>query len=213
MSIVMPSQKTLRDRWVRFVEGPQRVDVAAEAAILDVGCGRNKIPNATGLDKNAATDADVLHDLDSLPYPFPDDSFDTVVVRHVLEHVEAPLDVLAELHRIGRAEARIHIVTPHFSSPTSWTDPTHRHHFSSRSFDYLVAGTPFDFYGDRRFVVEERALTLGHVQIGGGRVLPLFRLLGMEHVVNRYLDVFERWWAFALPLGQKDLYLRLRVVK
>jgi len=46
-----------------------------------------------------------------------------------------------------------------------------------------------------------------------GRVVPVLRLVGVERAVNRYLDVFERWWAFALPLGQKDLYLRLRIVK
>lgn len=203
----------LHDRWVGFVQGPDCVVVPPGAAALDVGCGRNKLSSAIGIDKNPETDADVVHDLDRLPYPFDDDSFDVIVARHVLEHLEAPLDVLGELHRVGRQGGEIHIVTPHFSSPTSWTDPTHRHHFSSRSFDYLVAGTVFDFYSERRFVVDDRAVTLGLVQIGRGRVFPMFRVLGIESLVNRYLDVFERWWAFALPLGQKDLHVRLRIVK
>jgi len=44
--------------------------------ILDVGCGTNKHPGAIGLDYNPRTGADVIHDLNEVPYPFPDDEFD-----------------------------------------------------------------------------------------------------------------------------------------
>ena len=204
---------SLRKRWREFVEGPNQVSAPDGAAVLDVGCGRFKYPGAIGIDRLESTDADVQHDLDLLPYPFEDGSFDTVIARHVLEHLEAPLEVLTELHRITRSGGIVTVITPHFSSPTSWTDPTHRHHFSSRSFDYLVAGTNWDFYSAARFDVLDRSLTLGMIRGPRGRVVPIFRLLGVEAAVNRYLDVFERWWAFALPLGPKDLVLRLRVVK
>lgn len=181
--------------------------------MLDVGCGRLKHPGAVGIDRLSTTDADVIHDLDTIPYPFEDDAFDVVLARHVLEHLESPLDVLAELHRITRPAGTVVVITPHFSSATSWADPTHRHHFSSRSFDYLVGGTQWDFYSEARYTVVDRRLALGMVRGPRGRVVPLFRLLGVEKLVNRFLDVFERWWAFALPLGPKDLVLRLRVEK
>jgi SAM-dependent methyltransferase len=187
--------------------------VPEAADVLDVGCGRRKFPGAIGIDRLEAADADVIHDLDVLPYPFEDDSFNVVIARHVLEHLEAPLDVLAELHRITRAGGLVAVITPHFSSPTSWTDPTHRHHFSSESFDYLVAGTPWAFYSNARFEIEDRRVTLGMIRGPRGRVLPIWRLVGVEAAVNRFLGVFERWWAFALPLGPKDLVFRLRVVK
>jgi hypothetical protein len=107
----------------------------------------------------------------------------------------------------------IHVVTPHFSSSTSWSDPTHRHHFTSSSFDYLTDASQWNFYSDVRFVVEERRLTLGLVRLPQGKVLPLPKLLGVEWLVNRGVEAFERWWAFALPLGPRDLHLRLRVTK
>ena len=44
--------------------------------ILDVGCGVNKLAGAIGLDRNPASRADVLADLDHFPYPFRDSSFD-----------------------------------------------------------------------------------------------------------------------------------------
>ena len=55
--------------------------------ILDVGCGANKMEGAIGLDNNPRTNADVIHDLGELPYPFPDNEFDLVVSSHVVEHV------------------------------------------------------------------------------------------------------------------------------
>jgi SAM-dependent methyltransferase len=203
----------IRTRWRRFVEGPEYFAFEPGLSILDLGCGRRKLPGAVGVDLQPNTDADVVHDLNDIPYPFGEDSFDAVVARHVLEHLASPLDVLTELHRITRPDGVVLVVTPHFSSPTSWTDPTHLHHFSSRSFDYLVAGTDYDFYTETRFEVLERRITLGMIQGPGGRVLPVFRLLGIEGLVNRFVDPFERWWAFPLPLGPKDLVLRLRVLK
>lgn len=202
-----------RDRWVAFVNGPGQLSIPAGSKILDLGCGKLKHPGAVGIDSNPNTDADVIHDLDSTPYPFEDDSFDVIVARHVLEHLERPLDVLSELHRISRDGALIHIVTPHFSSSTSWSDPTHKHHFTSRSFDYLTDESQWNFYSDARFVIEQRALTLGLVRLPGGKVLPLPKLLGIEWLVNRGVDAFERWWAFTAPVGPRDLHLRLRVTK
>jgi len=55
--------------------------------ILDVGCGQNKYPGAIGIDSNPRADADVIHDLGVLPYPFADNEFDEIICRHVIEHV------------------------------------------------------------------------------------------------------------------------------
>lgn len=204
----------MRRRWIRFVEGAQRIEPRPGTDVLDVGCGRLKHPGALGLDQLPNTDADVVHDLNELPYPFDADQFDEVIARHVLEHVDAPLEVLAELHRVTRAGGTVTIVTPHFSSSTSWTDPTHRHHFTSRSFDYLTDSAAWNYYiADVRYAVTQRRLTLAMVTGPAGRVVPLWKLIGIEWLVNRFLDIFERWWAFAVPLGPKDLVIRLQVIK
>ena len=62
------------------------------------------------MDINPRTAADVIHDLDDLPYPFDDDEFDEVVGRHVIEHVRDPLAVMSELHRITRAGGVVRLV-------------------------------------------------------------------------------------------------------
>src|ERR1044072_2407421 len=71
--------------------------------VLDIGCGPNKKPGAIGMDVNPRTAADVIHNLDNLPYPFADSEFDEVIGRHVIEHVRDPMAVMSELHRITRA--------------------------------------------------------------------------------------------------------------
>ena len=49
--------------------------------IFDVGCGANKTEGAIGLDHNPRTNADVIHDLGELPYPFPDNEFEPGRIR------------------------------------------------------------------------------------------------------------------------------------
>ena len=72
--------------------------------------------------------------------------FDAIVCHHVLEHLDNVIAVMEEIHRLGRPGARVYIRTPHFSSWQFYTDPTHRHPFSSRSFDYFVPGTALFAY-------------------------------------------------------------------
>ena len=37
---------------------------APSQRILDLGCGRDKLPGAVGMDQNPRSDADIIHDLD-----------------------------------------------------------------------------------------------------------------------------------------------------
>src|SRR5512136_1393821 len=106
--------------------------------MLDVGCGQAKRAGAVGIDLNPASGADVLADVDARHWPFADSSFDRIVCRHIVEHVQDPLAFMEEAHRVGKAGAVVEIVTPHFSNRYSYTDPTHRRHLAWRSFDYLT---------------------------------------------------------------------------
>ena len=101
---------------------PEQRDVTSEK-ILDVGCGWNKTPGAIGIDSNAKTDADVIHDLGVVPYPFPDNEFEEIVCRHVIEHVPDVMALITELYRIAKPGGRITIVTPHYSNPDWASDP------------------------------------------------------------------------------------------
>ena len=117
--------------------------------ILDVGCGMNKHEGAIGLDNNPKTGADVIHDLGQLPYPFPDNEFDTVVSNHAVEHVPDLMAFITELYRITKPGGRIKLITPHYTNPDWATDPTHRNHINSYTFNtFMPDRAMFDFYTD-----------------------------------------------------------------
>jgi SAM-dependent methyltransferase len=186
-------------------------DPGAGPKILDVGCGTNKYPNAIGMDYNPRTHADVIHDLGVLPYPFADDQFDLIISRHVIEHVPDVMAFISELHRITRAGGRIRLVTPHYSNPDWPTDPTHRNHFNSYSFNcFMQDRRLLPFYTD----VELRPIR-AYVSLAN-----LWRALGLEFLVN--LD--QRWpalrftrkfWEFYLNFifRGKELQFEFEVVK
>lgn len=165
-----------------------------EEKILDVGCGQNKYPQSIGIDSNPRSHADVIHDLGVVPYPFPADEFDQVVCRHVIEHVPDVMAFMTELHRITKPGGRIQIVTPHYTNPDWATDPTHRNHFNSYSFNCFIPGeTPFPFYT----TVELKALRT-YVSLAN-----LWRTLGLEFITN--LD--QRWRAFRFTRKFWEFYL------
>jgi SAM-dependent methyltransferase len=179
--------------------------------ILDVGCGNNKHPGAVGMDFNPRTEADVIHDLGVVPYPFDDNEFDEIISRHVAEHVPDVMAFISELHRITKHGGRIKLVTPHYTNPDWPSDPTHRNHFNSYTFNcFMQDRRLFPFYTD----VELKPIRI-YVSLAN-----LWRALGLEFITN--LD--QRWpslrftrkfWEFYLSyiFRGKELHFEFEVVK
>ncbi len=179
--------------------------------ILDVGCGWNKAAGAIGIDSNPKSHADIIHDLGVVPYPFPDNEFDEIVCRHVAEHVPDVMSFVAELYRITKPGGRIDILTPHYSNPDWATDPTHRNHFNSYTFNCFIDDRQlFPFYTEVRLKPVRTYVSLAN----------LWRAIGLELVVN--LD--QRWpsfrftrkfWEFYLSsiMRGKELHFILEVLK
>ncbi len=72
---------------------------------------------------------DYLWDLNKYPWPLPDNYYDYVILSNILEHIVHIVPFMQELHRICTPSANIRIVSPHFSNPFSFADPTHHHFF------------------------------------------------------------------------------------
>ena len=188
---------------------------------LDIGCGQAKEPGAIGLDMNPATHADVLADVSGAPLPVRPSSFDRIFIRHIIEHVDDPLRFMEELHRAARDGGEVEGITPHFSNPCSFADPTHKHHFSIlflnffREDDRIHLGgwrrwanrflecyyPAIAFYTQARFEIIERKITF----------CRLHRWLGVAWFANRFPEI----WEFHLSgiFRARDIFFRLRVRK
>ncbi|MBZ0220874.1 MAG: class I SAM-dependent methyltransferase [Candidatus Methylomirabilis sp.] len=172
--------------------------------ILDLGCGRRKLPGSTGIDASTSSEADIIHDLNRFPYPFDDSEFDGIVCRHILEHLDDIPRVMRELHRILKPSGTLSIITPHFSCDNSYTDPTHKHHFSVRSFDYFIMGKRLaqDIYTEALFEEKISKLVFSDIYRRGAFNINMHRCLGLEWIVNRYPRLYEKYFAFIFPSNE-----------
>ena len=162
--------------------------------VLDVGCGRQKTQGAIGIDIVKDSNADLLHDLNFLPYPFKDNKFDEVICKQILEHLEKPLDVLQEIHRISKPNALLFIEVPHFSCFYAFCDLQHKRFFSYFSLDAFI-----NKYG--LFIIHKRKITFHRSH----------RRLGLDVFFNRYLLLYERFWTFICPA--EHIHFELKVIK
>lgn len=120
--------------------------------VLNVGCGNRLIEGAVHLDRMAhRPEIDVVHDLNVLPWPFEDSSFDKIVALAVLEHLDIDLFAsLNECHRILRPGGQAVVKLPLQSGANAYDDPSHRWFFTLKSFDQFcpetARGKAYDFY-------------------------------------------------------------------
>jgi SAM-dependent methyltransferase len=175
-----------------------------EGVALDVGCGLRKIePDAVGIDVSPDAKADITWNLNQYPWPLEPDTFARVHMSHIIEHLDDIVGAMKEAHRVARDRADVYIVTPHFSSHNSYTDPTHKHHLAAASFEYFTNRSFESFVGPRcGFELVTVELTFG-----GNLILDnLGRLIAAQS-----LKWYERHAAWIFPA--LDIRAHLRVIK
>lgn len=176
--------------------------------MLDLGCGRVKFnPNAVGVDCHRMEGVDVVTDLNSLPYPFSDESFDYIHASHILEHLENTIKVMEEIYRILRPSGRVLIRTPHFSNQMAYCHPQHIRFFSLGSFDCFSGDNPE--YTKAKFVVEKKELHWSCVSLKNKKVITevLNRILNFLGNLNN--RICERYWIYWVG-GFEELEVVLR---
>lgn len=156
---------------------------------LNLGCGTDIRPGFVNLDCSALPGVDVVHDLNSLPLPFKAATFDHIVAKDVLEHVDY-IPLLRELHRILKPGGELFIQVPHFSSANNYIDPTHKNRFSILTFEFFVAGAGLgrDYYFDFAF----QALRGQRISFLGGPLLynrPVGWFVNLNRKTQKYYEI------------------------
>jgi 2-polyprenyl-3-methyl-5-hydroxy-6-metoxy-1,4-benzoquinol methylase len=148
------------------------------ARVLDVGCGRGVILGALadrGFEVHGVEiSAEAVRGADSrakiriasrlADAGFDADSFDEVVVWHVLEHLPDPRGTLVEVRRILRPGGRLIVAVPNFASlQARWSGaawfhldlPRHLFHFPVSALRELLCATGFEVESEHHFSLRQ----------------------------------------------------------
>lgn len=171
---------------------------SADAAVLNIGCGRDIRDGAINVDSVALPGVDMVVNLGQDQLPFSDEYFDLIICKDILEHVEL-IASLRELHRVLKHGGRMVISTVHFTSRDTWLDPTHVKGFSVGTFDFFAQGgrnDERDYYFDFHFAEVEQSLIQFRTTLGKGKWLFWDRLV--EPIVNHRRAVADLYELTAL---------------
>ena len=105
---------------------------------LNLGCGRDYKEGWINVDKYDS--GDIVWNLNVTPYPFPDDSAESILLDNVLEHIENVHSLLEECYRILKPGGSCRIIVPYYNSAGAYNDITHVHFFNHTSIKQLFEG-------------------------------------------------------------------------
>lgn len=154
---------SFRRQRARYIQSLHR----APGRILDIGCGRGWMladlqrrgwecvgtevePGlAAAIETEHGFPVHVTADFQGM---FPSASFDVITLWHVLEHTDAPIKLLREVHRLLKPAGYVVVETPNIDSLQSrlgggrWFHldaPRHRYHFSASGLANILAEQGF----------------------------------------------------------------------
>ena len=170
---------------------------------LDLGCGKKKRDGFVGVDWSDRHNADVIHDLNNFPYPFDDSSIDLIYMDNVLEHLEKPVKVIEEIHRILKPAAEVIIIVPYFRSMWAFADPTHITFYTVNSFAYYdpthIICKRYD-YSNARFKVQSISFNQELKNSFFKKIIVKF--------ANKFPNRYEYYLSHLLPLD--DITFKLK---
>ena len=153
IALLCLSKKTKVSKKQQKTKSINNVDIKNYRELL-IGCGsdmskklavgqRSEWINVTTIDINPEHEPDLVWDLNKMPLPFDNDTFDEIHAYEVLEHVGRQGDYqfffaqFSDFYRILKPNGVIAATCPSISSPWSWGDPSHTRIFQKENFVFL----------------------------------------------------------------------------
>ena len=130
-----------------------RFDLRAGQYLLDAGCGRGEMLNAfasvglecRGCDLEAPPVGTLACEIAELDFaidrfPYETGTFDVVLAKSVLEHIDHPRNFLAEIYRVLKPGGMLILLTPEWHSQwrVFYEDPTHVHPYVCLGVERLL---------------------------------------------------------------------------
>lgn len=105
---------------------------------LNVGCGRDIREGFDNLDRQKLPGVDIVANVEDPAWTKKrEDTYDLIMMLHLIEHLKDPLRAMENLWRVAKPGGRLAIITPHGGSDTAWADPTHLRPMFPSSFGYF----------------------------------------------------------------------------
>ncbi len=159
---------------------------------IDLGCGKNKTKGYFGIDGDPTAHADLTVDFEKNPIPLADSVADRVVSRQVFEHLEDPIKVLKEVHRIVKPGGEIFIEVPHYSSHIAH-GLGHKQYYSYKELVQIFRNEiPCD--------IVKAEITFHRS----------FRRAGIKFLANKFPTDYERFWAYIFPAENLQVTARVK---
>ncbi len=163
---------------------------------LVLGHAGQNIADAITVDIEPLHKPDVLHDLNTFPYPFAANQFREIICHHVIEHLNDLIPVMQELHRICAPAGKIYIEVPHHSSWFAKT-PEHKLLFNYFSFDGYIENGVTTWLKGKKFTLTRREITFHKA----------FRQFFLHKLFNKYPLTYERFWTHMIPAEHLKVWL------
>ncbi|MBI2434569.1 MAG: class I SAM-dependent methyltransferase [Candidatus Hydrogenedentes bacterium] len=193
-----PAKVALIEQWIREINGPLNAIIARHmhptALVLDAGCSRGDpdLPallagrytvgcdmDLLGLRANELAHGVVLAPLGKLP--FPDNTFDLIACKWVLEHLEQPEIDLGECRRVLKPGGTFIALTPNAYSAFTLIS-----RFIPYRLKQILKGNMFGVHEEDTFRTWYRANSRGR----------LARLARSVHFETEHLEFLPGMWTF-----------------
>lgn len=181
---------------------------------LNLGCGYDIKEGYINIDV-IDYGGNLIHDLNSFPYPFDDNTFDEIYCSHILEHLDNFNNTINEIYRIAKPNSILIVYAPFFLNTKYFGEPDHKIPFSIRTFDNYeyIENKKLKFYekwklhhrtnykGKAQFEILEKKFNVSN--------FPVLRWLNF--FVNIEPVIYERF--FAGIFSPEEVIFKLKVIK
>jgi hypothetical protein len=91
------------------------------------------------MDYRKLNGVDIVHDVEKIPYPLPEECCHVILASHLVEHIKPWLfmGVMDEWWRLLKVSGQLQIACPYGVSPGFLQDPTHCSPFTEATFIYF----------------------------------------------------------------------------
>lgn len=126
---------------------------------LNLGAGNDIMEGAINHDITLhRPEIDIAWDLNKVPWPWLDGTFDLVVAKSVLEHLDHDLmRCMDEVWRVLKPGGTLYIKLPFWNCDMTWSDPTHRRGYGIHIFDQFdpstERGKEYSFYTPHKWEI------------------------------------------------------------